>query len=112
MPKVDFEMPKISIEIFSTFIGNTSKDVENHLFIFKITCDVFNLIEDNVTCRLFAQNLHGDACEWLYSLFPRTITSWDMLEVLGTGENPGFNSSTTHQQNPHYRPFRQHLRSR
>jgi hypothetical protein len=31
---------------------------------------------------------------------------------VGTGADPGFNASTTHQQNPNYRPFRQHLRSR
>jgi hypothetical protein len=28
---------------------------------------------------------------------------------VGTGENPGFNASTVHQQNPKYRPFWQHL---
>jgi hypothetical protein len=32
--------------------------------------------------------------------------------VVGTRGDPGFNSTTTHQQNPNYRPFRQHLRSR
>jgi hypothetical protein len=31
---------------------------------------------------------------------------------VGTGVDPGFNTTTTHQQNPNYRPFRQHLRSR
>jgi hypothetical protein len=31
---------------------------------------------------------------------------------VGTGADPGFNASTTHQQNPNYQPFRQHLRSR
>jgi hypothetical protein len=28
---------------------------------------------------------------------------------VGIGADPGFNASTTHQQNPNYRPFRQHL---
>jgi hypothetical protein len=51
------------------------------LFKFKITCDVFNISEDNVTCRLFAQTLHGNACEWFFSLLPGTITSWDVLET-------------------------------
>jgi hypothetical protein len=36
----------------------------------------------------------------------------DVMQVVGTGADPGFNTSTTHQQNPNYRPFRQHLRSR
>jgi len=31
---------------------------------------------------------------------------------VGTGADPGFNASTTHQQNPNYRPFWKHLRSR
>jgi hypothetical protein len=33
--------------------------------------------------------------------------------VLGhIGADPGFNTTTTHQQNPNYQPFREHLRSR
>jgi hypothetical protein len=32
--------------------------------------------------------------------------------VVGIGADPGFNATTTHQQNPNYQPFRQHLRSR
>jgi hypothetical protein len=32
--------------------------------------------------------------------------------IVGTGADPRFNATTTHQQNPNYRPFRQHLRSR
>jgi hypothetical protein len=74
-------MPDIPIENFSTFFGNTSEDAEKHLFKFKSTCDVFNLTEDNVTCRLFLQTLRGDALEWYYSLLPWTITSWDVLET-------------------------------
>jgi hypothetical protein len=32
--------------------------------------------------------------------------------IVGTGADPGFNATTTHQQNLNYRPFRQHLQSR
>jgi hypothetical protein len=28
---------------------------------------------------------------------------------VGTGADPGFNATIVHQQNPNYRPFRQHL---
>jgi hypothetical protein len=63
-------MPDIPIERFSTFFGNTSEDVYQHLFRFKITCDFFNFTEDNVTCQLFSQTLHGNAHEWFYSLLP------------------------------------------
>jgi hypothetical protein len=31
---------------------------------------------------------------------------------VGTGADPKFNATTTHQQNPNYQPFRQHLQSR
>jgi hypothetical protein len=81
LPEVDFQMPNISIEKISTFFGNTSKDVKQHLFKFKITCDVFNLTEKKITCRLFLQNMQGNALEWFYSLLPGTITTWDMLET-------------------------------
>jgi hypothetical protein len=63
-----------------TFFGNISEDAEHHLFNFKITCPDFNLTEDNVTCQLFLQNLHGDALEWYGSLLPNSIISWDVLE--------------------------------
>jgi hypothetical protein len=75
-------MHDIPIEKISTFFGNTLEDGEKHLFRFKITCDVFNLIEYNVTCRLFLQTVCGYALEWYHSLLPGTITNWDMLETL------------------------------
>jgi hypothetical protein len=47
-----------------------------------------------------------DGCDSI--LFDIYVLTGDV----GTGENPGFNATTTHQQNPNYRPFRQHLRRR
>jgi hypothetical protein len=35
-----------------------------------------------------------------------------LSRCVGTGVDPGFNASTTHQQNPNYRPFKKHLQSR
>jgi hypothetical protein len=81
LPEVDFQMPNIPIEIFSTFFGDASEDVEQHLINFKGTCYDFNLTEDNVTCRLFLQTLREDALEWYSSLMPNSITSWDVLEA-------------------------------
>jgi hypothetical protein len=80
LPEIDFQMPNIPIEIFSTFFGDASEDAEKHLINFKGTCYDFNLTEDNVTCRLFLQTLQEDALEWYSSLMPNSITSWDVLE--------------------------------
>jgi hypothetical protein len=80
MSQVDFHMLDFPIESFSTFFGNTLEDAEKYFFSFKITCEVFNLNEDNVTCQLFLQDLCGNALEWFYSLFPGNITNWDLLE--------------------------------
>ena len=66
MQEADYQMPDISIEKFPTFFGNTLKDAEKHFFKFKSTCDVFNISEDNITCRLFTQTLHGNDCEWFF----------------------------------------------
>jgi hypothetical protein len=63
LPEVDFQMPNIPIEIFSTFFGDVLKDVEKHLINFKGTCYDFNLTEYNVTCILFLQTLREDALE-------------------------------------------------
>jgi hypothetical protein len=54
---MDFEMPNILVEFFSTFFGDVLEDAEQHLINFKGTCYDLNLIEDNVTCRLFIQTL-------------------------------------------------------
>jgi regulatory protein YycH of two-component signal transduction system YycFG len=49
LPKIEFHMPNIPIEIFSTFFGHALEDAEQHLINFKGTCYDFNLTEDNVT---------------------------------------------------------------
>jgi hypothetical protein len=82
IPEENFQMPNISMEKFSTFFGNTLEDAEQHLFRFQCACEIFNLTKDNVTCILFLQTMHGNALEWYSSLFPGTITSWDILEDL------------------------------
>ena len=50
LPKIDFHIPNIPIEIFSTFFGDASEDAEQHMINFKGTCYDFNITEDNVTC--------------------------------------------------------------
>jgi hypothetical protein len=82
IPEVDFQVSDIPIEKFSTFFENTSQDAKKHLFRFNNTCDVFNITEDNVTCRLVLQTLRGDALEWHCSLLPMTITNSDVLYYL------------------------------
>jgi hypothetical protein len=36
----------------------------------------------------------------------------EICNIVGIGEDPGFNATTLHQQNPNYQPFQQHLQSR
>jgi hypothetical protein len=81
MPEVYFHMHDIPIENNSTFFVNIYKDAEQQLFRFRSTCDFFNFIEDNVTCRLFLQTLCGNVLEWYNSLLFGTITCWDVLET-------------------------------
>ena len=71
-----------TFEKFPTFFGNTWEEAKQHLFKFSSACDVFNLSKYNITCQLFAQTLHGNGCEWFYSLPPEIITSWNVLETL------------------------------
>jgi hypothetical protein len=33
------------------------------------------------------------------------ISSEEQMDRVGTGADPGFNATTTHQQSPNYRPF-------
>jgi hypothetical protein len=67
LPEINFQMPNIPIEIFSTFFEDASEDAKKHLNNFKGTCYDFNLTEDNVTFRLFLQTLRGTSLEWYSS---------------------------------------------
>jgi hypothetical protein len=40
LPKENFQMPNISMEICSTFFGNYLEDVEQHFFRFQCACEI------------------------------------------------------------------------
>jgi hypothetical protein len=49
---------------------------------FYSACDIYNVVEDDVACQLLILTLKRNGSKWLYSLLPRTITSWYVLENL------------------------------
>jgi hypothetical protein len=63
-------LPNISMDKFPMFFRNTSEDAEKHLVKFDNVCDIYNVVEDDVACRLFILTLKGNASEWFYSLLP------------------------------------------
>jgi hypothetical protein len=75
-------LPDISMEKFPMFSGNASKDAEKHLIKFDNACEIYNVVENDVACRLFFLTLKENASEWFYSLLLGTITSWEVLENL------------------------------
>jgi hypothetical protein len=75
-------LPYISMDKFSMFFGNTSEDAKKHLVKFDSACDIHNVAENDVACRLFILTLTENASECFYSLMLRSITSWDVLENL------------------------------
>jgi hypothetical protein len=91
-------MPKVFMDELGLDITRPYKD----LFSFdsrKVKC--FSLIKDFFVslAQIPSNNLVMD------------VVVADIPPV-GIGANPWFNASTTHQQNPNYQPFQQHLRSR
>jgi hypothetical protein len=75
-------LPDISMEKFPTFCGNVSEYAEKHLIKFESACEIFNVAQNDVACRLFILNLKEDVNEWFYSMLPETITSWDVLALI------------------------------
>ena len=43
LPEIDFQLPNIPIEFFSTLFGDASEDAEQHLINYKGTCYDFNI---------------------------------------------------------------------
>jgi hypothetical protein len=50
------------------FFGNASEDAEKHLIKFDNACEIYNVAENDVACRLFILTLKENASEWFYSL--------------------------------------------
>jgi hypothetical protein len=44
----DHPIPNISMEKFPMFFVNTSEDGEKHLVKFEYSCDIYNVVEDDV----------------------------------------------------------------
>jgi hypothetical protein len=78
--------------------------------------DQFSFLAQSFTSQVEYCALHNRSTHKFYFLYFSSHQSQfqvpTMEPFVGTGEDPGFNASTMHQQNPNYRPFRQHLRSR
>ena len=70
------------MEKFPTLFGNILEDAKKHSIEFNNACDIHDVVEDEVACWLFILTLQGNACEWLYSLLPKTIINWAVLESL------------------------------
>ena len=76
--------PKKTTDLFSelTFDGEGNTSAVDHIYNFFYKCLRHNIIDPNVTCRLFLQTLCGNVIEWYSSSPPGIITSWDVLETL------------------------------
>jgi hypothetical protein len=48
----------------------------------------------------------------MYAHQPSYVPTIENSGYVGTGADPGFNTTRMHQQNPSYWPFQEHLRSR
>jgi hypothetical protein len=49
---------------------------------FDTACDIYNVVEYDVSCQVFILTLKGNTSEWFYPWIPRTIISWDVIKKL------------------------------
>jgi ribonuclease HI len=77
------------ISLHGVCLGRATKNIAKYSAIIKLLTDAISLGICHLIIRLNSQ-----------------------FVVVGTGADPGFNAATTHQQNPNYRAFQQHLRSK
>ena len=54
---------------------------ENHINKFMLAMNIMNVQHEDVACMLFYFTLWGKASSWLFSLPPRSITSWQLFET-------------------------------
>jgi hypothetical protein len=85
--------------------ASTQKDQEETINIIIVSSDRFRVtqemleVDENTTQRLVKDMEHMEL----------VLEKIPMKSFVGTGEDTWFDSSTTHQQNPNYWHFRQHL---
>jgi hypothetical protein len=79
LPEIDFQMPNIPIEIFSTFFGDASKDAEQHLVVLmKMKMKIPNYKKKISECILISKNPQPriDFIElWFQSIVGQTTQS-------------------------------------
>ena len=68
-------LPAISMDKFLTFWKNVSENTRKHFIKFDSACEIFNVAQNDVACRLFISTLKEYVSELFYSLLPGTITS-------------------------------------
>ena len=76
-----FELKPQIIHLLPTFHGLDREDPYMHVKDFLeicATCKFQNFTDDSVRLRLFPFSLKDKAKEWLNSLSPRSITSWEL----------------------------------
>ena len=81
----DFELKSGFLHLLPIFHGLSGEDPHKHLQKFHLACSTLNInnvSEDNINLRVFPFTLAGAAQNWLYSLPPRSISTWGELKKL------------------------------
>lgn len=64
------------------FLGDGSQHPNEHIAAFYIACGVLGVEHEDVSVRLFIENLHGATVVWFYHLPNNCITNWTTLRTL------------------------------
>ena len=78
-------MPQDYLKIMPRFNGENEIDAQKHLDTFCSFVENLNVEHLDVVLRLFVQSLDGEARKWFKTLGNRSVTTWDDMEKLFSG---------------------------
>ncbi|KAH9297949.1 hypothetical protein KI387_029631, partial [Taxus chinensis] len=67
---------------FPKFKGDGKVHPDEHIAAFIVACGVLGVEHEDVSVRLFVENLQDNAADWFYHLLASTITSWDTMRLV------------------------------
>ncbi|KAH9304986.1 hypothetical protein KI387_009390, partial [Taxus chinensis] len=81
LPQPLHELPRGNQKNFPKFKGDGKVHPNEHIVAFIVACGVLRVEHEDVSIRIFVENLQDNAADWFYHLPAVVITRWNMMRT-------------------------------